>query len=445
MTRKVTGGSYLVIGAARTGTSVAKFLAAHGAQVRVAEKNPAVLVNHTLPAGVEFVSTDDAEALLDGIDVVVPSPGVARTHPTLLRAVERGIAIISEIELAAHYLTCPILAVTGTNGKSTTTTLLGNMLQEASRRVFIGGNLGTPLIEACMATPPFDAAVVEVSSFQLEWVEDFRPQIAVLLNLTPDHADRHGSLAEYGQAKARLFAAQRDDDIAILNRDDPWVWELRHSIVATTISFGTDAVEFGTYIEGDEIVCWGAGPKPQRLSLRNVQLHGAHNRENMMAAATAAAAFGISEDAIQRGLDRTKNLPHRLSLVREWHGVRFFNDSKGTNIGAMEKSIQSFDHGVVLLAGGQDKGSDFRPLAALLKQRARHVVFFGTAGPKMQEQLGAAVPHSLASNLRAAVQRAAEVATIGDVVLLSPGCASFDEFKNYVERGERFREYVEGL
>jgi UDP-N-acetylmuramoylalanine--D-glutamate ligase len=433
----------LVLGAGKTGQSVAAFLARRGARVRLVERSAAALQRAQLPAGVDARVGDDGEVLLQGIDLVIPSPGVARSHPILRRALARGLAVTSEIELASRCLACPILAVTGTNGKSTTTTLLGAMVRESGRRVFVGGNLGTPLIDAC--GQPWDAVVAEVSSFQLEWVRSFRPAVAVVLNLTPDHLDRYGNLEEYGQAKAALLAAQQAGDVAVLNRDDPWVWELRRTARASVISFGRAPVEFGTFIEGDLLTFWGSEPFARRFRLDRVQLHGAHNRENMMAAVTAAAIWGVPDDAIQRALEATAGLPHRLELVRERDGVRFFDDSKGTNVGAMEKSLASFARGVVLLAGGYDKGGDFRVLQPLLVERVKHLVLFGAAGATIDAQLRGAVPTSVVPDLAAAVREAAVRARAGDTVLLSPGCASFDEFTDYTARGRRFRALVEEL
>jgi len=446
MIPRIRDKKYLVIGAGRTGQSVARFLVAHGGAVRLAERSPTVLAGAVFPPGVECQLGDAADdELLRGINVVIPSPGVPQYHRVLRRAVSRGIPVVSEIELAARILTCPILAVTGTNGKSTTTVLLGAMLQAAGIRAFVGGNLGTPLIEACAAEVEYEAAVVEVSSFQLEWVSTFRPRVGVLLNLTPDHLDRYADIHEYGRAKAALFAAQRADDVAVLNRDDPWVWEQRRATRGATISFGREPVEFGSFVDGDTLVYRGPQPSPLRFSLRDVLLTGTHNRENMMAAVTAAAVWGVPANAIQHALDHTQPLPHRLELVREHNGVRFFDDSKGTNVGAMEKSIASFAGDVILLAGGYDKGSDFSALGPLLRTHVKRLVLFGAAGPKIGRQLNGTVSTAVVSNLAEAVSVANACATAGDTVLLSPGCASFDEFTDYSARGRRFRELVEAL
>jgi UDP-N-acetylmuramoylalanine--D-glutamate ligase len=445
MTLTVAGRRFLVIGAGKTGQSVAAFLTRHGGLVRLAERSRDTLAAAILPAGIDVRAGDDAADLLRGIDVVIPSPGVPRAHLLLQRALAQCIPILSEIELAARFLTCPILAVSGTNGKSTTTTLLGAMLQEAGMRVFVGGNLGTPLVDACAAESEYQAVVVEVSSFQLEWVYSFRPRVAVLLNLTPDHLDRYADIAEYGRAKAALLAVQQAGDVAVLNRDDPWVWEQRRNTRAAVLSFGRDPVEFGTFIDGDTLIYWGPEAAPRRFPLARGSLQGAHNRENMMAATTAAAIWGVASVAIQRALEGARGLPHRLELVRERAGVRFFDDSKGTNVGAMEKSVASFAGGVILLAGGYDKGGDFRVLEPLLRARVKHLLLFGAAGPKIHAQLHGTVPSTIAPDLGTAVRAAAALAVPGDTVLLSPGCASFDEFTDYAARGRRFRGLVEAL
>jgi len=445
MTMQIADRRFLVIGAGRTGQSVAAVLRHHGGSVRLAERSAAVLKRTVLPAGIDVRVGDDGEDLLQDVDAVIPSPGVARSHPLLRRAQSYKLPVLSEIELAARLLTCPIIAVTGTNGKSTTTTLLGAMLKEAGHHTFVGGNLGTPLIEACVAEPRYAAAVVEVSSFQLEWVSTFRPRVAVLLNLTPDHLDRYASLEEYGRAKAALLAAQQPGDVAVLNRDDPWVWEQRRATRAAAISFGREPVEFGTFIDGDMLIYWGPEPASHRFPLQAVRLQGAHNRENMMAATTAAAIWGVPDAAIQRALEHTSGLPHRLELVRERAGVRFFDDSKGTNVGAMEKSIASFDRAVILLAGGYDKGGDFTVLKPLLRRHVKHLVLFGAAGPRIDAQLHDTVSSCLVPDLAAALREAARHAVAGDTVLLSPGCASFDEFTDYAARGRKFRELVEAL
>ena len=436
----------VVIGAGRTGQSTARFLSGRGARVCLLDRRREALDRLALPTQVERRVDDGDDAPLRGADLVVPSPGVARTHAVLQRAAARGVPVMSEIELAYRFLPCPLLAVTGTNGKSTTTTLLGRMLEANGGPVFVGGNLGTPLIDAVQAeAPTFQVAVAEISSFQLEWVQSFRPQIAVLLNLTPDHLDRYADVSDYGMAKAALLARQQTGDIAVLNRDDPWVWEQRSRTRATCISFGRDPVEFGGFLDGDTLVYWGPEPQPRPFPLARVKLHGAHNRENMLAAVTAASIWGVPASIVQRVLEETEGLPHRLELVRERDGVRYYDDSKGTNVGAVIKSLESFPGKVVLLAGGYDKGGDFSALRPLLRERARLVVLFGAARATIAKQIEGAADSVEVPTLAAAVATAAQAAQSGDTVLLSPGCASFDEFANYAERGRHFRALVETL
>ncbi len=439
----LTGMRAVVIGAGRAGRSAARLLAAHGARVRVLERAADATRDEEWPETIALQLGDDRAAGLDGADLVVPSPGVPHDHPLLVTAVAHGVPVWSEIELAASVLTCPLLAITGTNGKSTTTTLLGAMLQAAGGRVFVGGNLGTPLADAGLDPTFWDAAVVEVSSFQLEWVPSFKPRVAVLLNLTPDHQDRYPNPTDYGAAKANLLAHQDGGDVAVLNRDDAWVWAQRNHTRAAVLSFGSDLVEFGTYLEGDDAVVWAAG-QPQRYALGESPLRGAHNRENLLAAITAATAWGTAPEAIRAGLRATPGLPHRLELVRGLDGVRWYDDSKATNVGAVEKSIDSFDGGIVLLLGGYDKGGDFAALVPRLG-RVDHIICFGLAGPAIADQLGAAAGAQVVPDLAAAVAAAAAVVRSGQVVLLAPGCASFDEFRDYGQRGDRFRALVEDL
>lgn len=436
----------LVIGAGRTGQSVARFLVGRGAVVRLSERRAALLEQARLDPTVERVLDDGTTAVLRDVDLVVPSPGVPRTHPLLQHALARGVNVLSETELAYRFLPCPLLAITGTNGKSTTTTLLGAMLATGGEPVFVGGNLGTPLIDAVQAdTPPYVAAVAEISSFQLEWVQTFRPFIGVLLNLTPDHLDRYADLADYGAAKAALLARQRSDDVAVLNRDDAWVWDQRLRTRATTISFGREPVEFGAFIDGDALVYWGPDPQPRRFPLANVRLQGAHNHENMLAAVTAASIWGVPADRIQQVLDETEGLPHRLEFVREYRGARYYDDSKGTNVGAVIKSLEGFTHGVILLVGGYDKGGDFSMLRPLLQSRVKQTICFGAARETIAAQVEGAGSLAVVAGLSDAVQTAAAAAAPGDTVLLSPGCASFDEFTDYAARGRRFRALVEAL
>jgi UDP-N-acetylmuramoylalanine--D-glutamate ligase len=378
---------------------------------------------------------------LEEIDLVVPSPGVPQENPLLRDACRRGIPVLSEIELAFRFLKAPLVAITGTNGKSTTTTLAGEILKAAGLKVFIGGNIGVPLID--FASGDWDWGVAEISSFQLEWVEAFRPKIAVLLNMTEDHLDRYPDFASYRAAKERLFAAQTAVDTAVLNRDDPLVWPLRKKIRSRVVSFGWDSVESGVFATSEEIVWRGA--VEERFPLSRVKIRGVHNIENIMAAVAAAKVVGVKAETIQRVIESFAGLEHRMEFVREKNGIAFYNDSKGTNVGATLKSLMSFSAPVILLAGGIDKKGDYGILADEVKRKVKNLVLFGAAREVIQNALGTLTTTVVVENLDAAVQEAYRSAARGDIVLLSPACASFDMFKNYAERGKIFKDLVHAL
>ncbi|MCX8073167.1 MAG: UDP-N-acetylmuramoyl-L-alanine--D-glutamate ligase [Candidatus Binatia bacterium] len=435
----------VVVGAGRSGTAAARFLCANGANVLMVDRDPRKLQDQALHASASVGDEEWGAEQVRSADLVVTSPGVPPTNPVLRRAQQLAVPILSEIELAFRELKVPVVAVTGTNGKSTTTTLIGEMCRQAGMKVFVGGNLGTPLIEAA-GHPEYSVAVVEVSSFQLEWVEEFRPAIGVFLNLSPDHLDRYPNLDAYGEAKLRLFARQTTQDFAILNRMDPWIWSRRQQIPATTRWFG--GCEGGlshAWIEGEFLHVADGRGDAWCFALSEASLAGQHNRENMMAAVLAARCLALPFRAVKHALAAVRPLPHRLEFVREWRGVRFYDDSKGTNVGAVQKSLASFDQRVILLAGGYDKESDFRCVIPQLREHVRYAIFFGAAAGKWAEQTGEFVPHTVVPSLRQAVEVAAAIAEPGDVVLLSPGCASFDEFEDYAHRGRCFREWVEAL
>lgn len=442
----IQGRKIMVLGLARTGLAVARFLAGRGArvvgvdargedQMRLAsgELSRLEAAGHFGP---------EQTAWLDGVDVVVPSPGVPRDNALLAAAAGRGIEVLSEIELAARFTTTPMVAVTGTNGKTTTTRLVAAILEAAGLRAFAGGNIGSPLIE--YVDGDWDWGVVEVSSFQLEWVQDFRPRVALFLNLSEDHLERYDGLSGYGATKARIFAAQRPDDVAVLNRDDPWVWGLRHELDARVVSFGWSEVEQGAFVAGGDIVWRGEGAE-ERLPLRNLRLRGVHNAENIMAALCAAKAAGVDGRHIRSATRRFPGIEHRLEFVRELDGVRYYNDSKGTNTGAVLKSLASFDAPVVLIAGGVHKGGSYRVLEPLVRERVRKLILLGASAGLMREDLGSSADTVTVEDYPAAVREARDAARPGDVVLLSPACSSFDMFENYAERGRVFKELVRAL
>ncbi len=444
--KDISGKKFLVIGLARTGRECARFLAEREAQVSVsdlrsaAELKPEMAALAGLPIRYHFGTQSAGQ--LDATDYVVPSPGVPMTNVLLQEAQVRQIPVLSEIELACRFFRAPLVAVTGTNGKSTTTTLIGKMLQADGKKTFLGGNLGAPFIGA--VSDDWDWGVVEISSFQLEWVETFRPRIALLLNMSEDHLDRYATFAEYCRAKQRIFAAQKSDDVAILNRDDPLVWKLKDKVPARVVSFGFSPVDDGVFATANEIV-WRAGAREERFSLAGAKIHGVHNVENLMAAIAAAKAAGVSRRAIVQTLEEFPGLEHRLEFVREKDGVRYYNDSKGTNVGAVVKSLASFSAPVILLAGGVDKGGEYAPLADGIGKKVRRLILFGAAKQTIAAALGHLTTTVIVDDLDAAVRDAAAHGQAGDVVLLSPACSSFDQFHNYAERGKVFKNLVQGL
>jgi UDP-N-acetylmuramoylalanine--D-glutamate ligase len=375
----------------------------------------------------------------------VVSPGVDLNIEPIQKAIKQGVRVVSEIELAYHFIHVPIIAVTGTNGKTTTTLLVGEMLKEDGRKVGVGGNVGEPLILFADGKDRWEVLVVEISSFQLEAIKDFRPRISVLLNITEDHLDRYPRYDDYIEAKVRIFANQNSGDLAVLNRDDPIVMQFREKVKAKKVLFSLkEKLGEGAFSNGQTIFL-RLGEKGEEYSIAKTPLKGIHNVENMMAALTAARIFGCSKKSIQTVLDRFKGLEHRLEFVREIKGVRFYNDSKGTNVGSVVKSLQSFSEPVTLIAGGKDKNGDLSPLEALIQKRVKHLILIGEAKERMNRELGGLTDTVMAKTMEKAVLLAHQKAKAGEVVLLSPACSSFDMFKDYKERGQVFKEAVKRL
>jgi len=436
----------LIIGLARTGRECARFLVEQGASVTVSDLRPEAELKDEIKslAGlpIRYFFGANERRWLEAMDCVIPSPGVAAENPLLSGAAATGLPVLSEIELAYRFFRAPLVAVTGTNGKSTTTTLIGEMVKAGGRKVFVGGNLGTPFIGA--VSGEWDWGVLEISSFQLEWVERFRPRIAVLLNVTEDHLDRYTTFDDYRRAKERIFAAQSEGEFAVLNREDPGVWALKANVKARVVSFGFTEVGEGAYATANMIV-WRDGANEERFPLADVKIQGVHNVENMMAAVAAAKLAGIARQPIQQTLENFPGLEHRLEFVREKAGVSYYNDSKGTNVGAVVKSLAGFSAPVILIAGGVDKGGDYGPLEEGIKRKVRRLVLFGAAKNVIARALGHLTETVIVENLAAAVGDAAAAARAGDVVLLSPACSSFDQFRNYAERGRSFKNLVQAL
>jgi len=439
----------LVVGLARTGIATAKFLKAKESLVTATEVKPKEEMRETAEElrGMDIATEwggHQAETFLKQ-DMIVVSPGVDLSIEPIQRAIQQGVRVISEIELAYHFIDVPIIAVTGTNGKTTTTLLLGEMLKGDGRKVGVGGNVGEPLILFADGEGRWEVLVVEISSFQLEAIEDFRPQIALLLNITEDHLDRYPSYDDYIGAKVRIFSNQNSGDTAVLNRDDPIVMQFGERVKARKVLFSLkEKLDEGAFSNGRTITLRQEGNE-EKYSLARAPLKGIHNVENMMAALTTARIFGCSKKAIQGALNRFKGLEHRLEFVREIQGVRFYNDSKGTNVGSVVKSLQSFSEPVTLIAGGKDKNGDLSPLETLIRKRVKHLVLIGEAKERMNRELGGLTHTVTAKTMEEAVLLAHRKAKAGEVVLLSPACSSFDMFKDYKERGKIFKEAVKRL
>jgi UDP-N-acetylmuramoylalanine--D-glutamate ligase len=446
--RKVT-----VVGLAKSGVAAARLAAREGARVTVTDvRGPEALsaALAALPAGVRRTLGGHDPADLEGADLVVVSPGVPLANPALAAARTKGVPIWGEVELAWRFLEgTPLVGITGTNGKSTTTALAGALLAE-DRPTFTGGNLGTPACQHVLSGARADAIVLELSSFQLEGCHTLRPTIGAVLNLTPDHLDRYRDLDDYGAAKARLFARQAPTDAAVANARDPRALAMIAGSRAAgyTFGFGSPAPRAARDAGGEPgpagavlSLRLGAGAE-EAYHLRNRALRGRHNRENAMAAVLCARLSGVPGAAVQRGLDRFPGLPHRLELVHEARGVEWVNDSKATNVDSTSVGLAAFPEGaprVLVIMGGRGKGAPYAPLRVLFPGRVKALLTLGEDAPRVERELGDLCPTEPCGDLPGAVRRAAALAAPGDVVLLSPACASYDQFDNYEQRGEAFR------
>ena len=460
---ELAGARVTVMGLARSGVAASRLLQAAGARVTVADRKESTELTEVLAAidrdHVDVTVGNQYESSLDEADLVVISPGVPYRLASIEAARRRGVKVIGELELASQFLRSPLLAVTGTNGKSTTVTLIGKILVESGQRAFVGGNLGTALSDAALEDlragqagkpTPYDYLVVEVSSFQLETIDRFHPRIAALLNITVDHQDRYASLDEYVAAKQRIFENQTASDFALFNLYDDRVAALRHRVRAKRLGFTTASIigadlAGGTYLEGDRIVTTVTGVRQEICRRSEIRIIGNHNVGNVMAAASYALLCGCSVDAIRRVLATFPGLEHALEIVRERRGVRYVNDSKGTNVDATLKALESIDQPIWLIAGGRDKGGDFARLAQAVRRRVTRVILIGEAAPLLRQAWEGAATMTEAATLRGAVDLAAQGASPGDVVFLSPACASFDMFADYQDRGRQFKALVHAL
>ncbi len=443
------GKKIVVIGMGKTGIATARFLGAQGARVVVADEKPAKQwdKHYEQIANENWLENGAYNAgILIGADMVIPSPGIPPYNDILKAAILKKIPVVSEIELACWFLKKPVIAVTGTNGKTTTVSLLGEILKRAGKRAFVGGNIGNPLIEYAGTLQEEDFVVAEISSFQMQWMDKFRPFVSIILNVTCDHINYHGSFDEYRRIKARIFANQHKSDFAILNAEDEATESMTSGIQAKVALFSsTKEIQQGIYLKDDALIFKMFDGSSEQYPLNMIKIPGLHNVENVMAAVMAARFCGCSRASIIAAINDFRGLPHRIEYAAEKKGVRFYDDSKGTNVGSVMRALDTFPGPVILLLGGRDKDGDFDSLQPLLKKKAKKVILFGEARDRIESLIGEGVPLEKRQTLREAIEIAYENAATGDVILLSPGCASFDEFKNYKERGNYFKEVVGNL
>ena len=442
----------LVVGLGKSGLSAALFLRRRGAQVTVSDVRSAEQLAKEIPALIEagIMVESGGHGLLTfrRQDMIVVSPGVPLNTPELVQAKNLGLPVIGELELAARFLQGKMLAVTGSNGKTTTTTLLGEILSSAGLPTLVGGNIGLPVVELIDPSTPDSWSVLEVSSFQLETTVEFHPAIAVILNITPDHLDRHGSFESYAAAKERIFAAQTPEDCLVLNADNVRAAQSAARSAARVYLFSVEhAVAQGAWLDSGEVV-YRAAPDAQTewiMPLKGITLKGAHNIENVLAAVVAARLAGVSAEAIRRAVESFQAVEHRLEFVATRHGVQYYNDSKATNVDATAKAIAAFSGGIHLILGGKDKGSDYTELSDLLRERVAAVYTIGAAAAKIESHLRGVISLHSCETLEKAIRVAADAARSGEVVLLAPACSSFDQFENYEQRGRVFKQLVKEL
>ncbi len=442
----------LVVGLGKSGLSAAMFLRAQGARVTVSDARSAVALAKEIPAlleaGIMVESGGHGLLTFRRQDLIVVSPGVPMDTPEVKQVVAFGLPVIGELELASRYLQGRIVAITGSNGKTTTTTLVGKIFADAGVQTLVGGNIGLPVIDLVAKSTPETVSVLEVSSFQLETVEEFHPWIAVVLNITPDHLDRHGSFETYAAAKARITERQVAEDFLVLNAEDKATQMVALKTKAQVFWFsGRRPIKQGAFVYGESVLFVlreGAKAEPV-MPVSDIHLKGSHNVENVLAAVCAARLAKIPAESIRTSVAGFAAVEHRLELVKVVNGVEFYNDSKATNVDASMKAVASFAGGIHLILGGKDKDSDYTLMSEMLRERVKIVYTIGSAAEKIERELQGVVKIVSAETLQVAVAKAAKAATIGDVVLLSPACSSFDQFENYEQRGRVFRQLVNEL
>jgi UDP-N-acetylmuramoylalanine--D-glutamate ligase len=449
---ELKGKRVLVVGLGRSGLAAALFLQRHGAQVTVSDVRSAKALEKEIPmlleAGIAVEAGGHGLLTFRRQDLLVLSPGVPLDTPEIRQVRGFGQTILGEVELASRFLKGKTLAITGSNGKTTTTTLCGEILKAAGMAAFVGGNIGVPVVELADVSTDDGWNVLEISSFQLETIDTFRPKIAVILNITPDHLDRHGSFDNYRAAKERIFVNQTAEDFLVLNADDEVAVGAAARAHSQVFWFSrTKIVRQGAFVHQGVVMfrpSEQAGAEPI-LPVSAIPLKGEHNLENILAAVTVSRLAGVPAEVIEQTVQSFRAVEHRLEFVAEVHGVRYYNDSKATNVDAAAKAIAAFDAGVHLILGGKDKDSDYSTLIPLLQQRVRAVYTIGAAAEKIESHLNAAVPIERAGTLDRALDLASAAARPGETVLLAPACSSFDQFLNYEDRGARFKQAVHAL
>ena len=439
----------LVVGLARTGVATSLFCAARGANVTATDARTEKAIGDVLSqlrtAGVHLELGGHREETVLQQDLIIPSPGVPADAPLLKSARAKGITIWSEIELADRFLNGRLIGITGSNGKTTTTSLIEHILRSAGISTILAGNIGTPLISRVEETNDASVTVVELSSFQLELIDSFRPNISVFLNLTPDHLDRHHTLDEYGAAKARIFENQTETDSAVLNADDPATTKYAPAKPQVFWFSRKQRVAQGAFVRENEIVFRRDGKEETLLKLQDIPMAGAHNVENVLAAVAATRLAGADASAIAKGVRSFSGVEHRLEFVAEIGGVRYYNDSKATNVDATLKALDSFPGRILVVLGGKDKGSDYTGLQKSLREKTILALLIGAAAEEIEKQIAGSVAIERAGTIERAVEIASQAARPGDVVLLAPACASFDQFENYEHRGRVFKDLVHQL
>jgi len=449
---ELNGKRVLVVGLGKSGVAAAHFLQQRGARVTVSDSKAEAQLRSEIPGllenGIVVETGGHGERTFRDQELIVISPGVPYDVPQLVQARQLGVPVIGEVELGSRFLQGKIVAITGSNGKTTTTTLTGEILEHGGKEVLVGGNIGRPVIAMAPESKPETWNVLEISSFQLETIEKFRPHIAAILNITADHLDRHRSMETYIAAKARVFENQSQEDFAVLNADDAVCAELGKKLKRPRVAWFTrkhNDLESGAFVRGGKIFVRNVAKEAEIMPVSEIPLKGAHNLENVLAAVCMAALAGCAPERIREAVRDFKAVEHRLEFVATIHGVQYYNDSKATNVDATIKAIESFPSNLHLVLGGKDKGSDYTVLKDLLRERVKRVYTIGAAAEKIESQIAGAAPIEPTGTLEAAVRRAAELAQPGDIVVLAPACASFDQFENYEHRGRVFKQAVAAI